>query len=235
MRRPEIGDVVHFWENENHIASAAIVTRLAIAGKIDLYVFDCDIGALRRSVPRRHGDPEESYPRWDFRPEWNHDWRGPGWVGVDMAAGPDRTGWHYPPPHAEFMDPMVDETERPRHQRELLAHRNSPANEGITIFADPDSVTDVSMSPSRYEIFLDGIMHTEIRFQRGPVPIAGRNGITMEALLAIVADQIDCFQQGPYPCEENEAALVGVLRAIRKLKERTVDREKRGVEGKYEK
>ena len=71
----------------------------------------------------------------------------------------------------------------------------------------------------------------EINFQNGPIPVNGITGVTHEVLLAIVADRLECFQAGPFPCHENEIALLHVNRALELLKNRTEDRIKRAVEG----
>ena len=47
----------------------------------------------------------------------------------------------------------------------------------------------------------------KVEFQNGAPREAGVNGITNEDLLAIVADRLQCYQDGPFPCEENRLAL----------------------------
>jgi hypothetical protein len=76
-----------------------------------------------------------------------------------------------------------------------------------------------------------GPLHT-VNFQNGPIPVNGINGVTQEVLLAIVKDRLECFQNGPFPCAENEAALAFVSEALEILKNRTRDRIARAVEGK---
>lgn len=71
-----------------------------------------------------------------------------------------------------------------------------------------------------------------ILFQNGPVPEYGVNGVTHEALLAIVADRLQSFQAGPYACKENGQALLHVEIALHYLLERTKDRLSRKVEGR---
>jgi hypothetical protein len=73
--------------------------------------------------------------------------------------------------------------------------------------------------------------HTTINFQNGPILTNGINGVTQEVLLAIVADRLQSFQAGPFPCKENEAALAYVTEALEILKGRTRDRIARAVEG----
>lgn len=70
-----------------------------------------------------------------------------------------------------------------------------------------------------------------VRFQNGPIKESGVNGITQEALLAIVIDRLRCFQAGPFACLENDFALSHCELALSYLQERTRERIKRNVEG----
>ena len=71
-----------------------------------------------------------------------------------------------------------------------------------------------------------------IDFQKGNIAENGVNGITNEALLAIVIHRLECFQSGRFPCDENANALVDVECALKHLESRTQQRKARGVEGK---
>jgi hypothetical protein len=85
-----------------------------------------------------------------------------------------------------------------------------------------------------YKILSNDIPHKImacIEFQNGPIKEHGVNGVTQEALLAIVADRLASFQAGKYACAENGIALRCVLEALAALKQRTLSRYKRGVEG----
>lgn len=73
--------------------------------------------------------------------------------------------------------------------------------------------------------------HLTILFQNGPIPAHGVNGITVEALLAICADRLRCFQAGPFASADNGFALFNVEESMRWLQKRTLDRLARGVEG----
>lgn len=75
--------------------------------------------------------------------------------------------------------------------------------------------------------------HATVLFQNGPIPEVGTNGVTHEALLAIVIDRLESFQAGPYQCEENAAALSHLQAAQAALKSRTEKRLARGVEGTH--
>lgn len=70
-----------------------------------------------------------------------------------------------------------------------------------------------------------------IPMQYGGVPEHGVNGATNEALLAIVAHRLRCFQAGPFPCKDNDRALAHVEWALEHLHARTRERMARGVEG----
>lgn len=74
-----------------------------------------------------------------------------------------------------------------------------------------------------------------ILFQNGPIGEAGVNGITQEALLAVVRDRLECFQAGPYTCEANRVALAHINNALAALHTRTKERQQRGVEGTHQK
>lgn len=74
-----------------------------------------------------------------------------------------------------------------------------------------------------------------VRFQMGSVQEFGVNGISNEALLAIVEDRLAGFESGPYSCIENELALIKIQEAMMWLQKRTRDRVARGVEGTNQK
>ena len=69
-----------------------------------------------------------------------------------------------------------------------------------------------------------------VNFQKAPED----NGCTNEDLLAIARDRLECFQAGPFPCEENVRASGKIQEALDWLNHRTQDRTRRGVEGKNE-
>ena len=71
----------------------------------------------------------------------------------------------------------------------------------------------------------------DVHFQEGPIKESGVNGVTQEALLAVVIDRLRSFQAGPYSCRENAIALTHCETALLWLQKRTLDRIRRGVEG----
>ena len=71
-----------------------------------------------------------------------------------------------------------------------------------------------------------------VSFQNGPIAEHGVNGVTQEILLAIVIDRLRSFQAGPFSSRENALALTKCEEALHWLQQRTLDRMRRGVEGK---
>lgn len=74
-----------------------------------------------------------------------------------------------------------------------------------------------------------------IDFQNGPIKESGVNGVTGEALAAILIDRLEGFQSGPYACKDNEMALLSFKVGLSWLQNRTKERLARGVEGTHEK
>lgn len=72
----------------------------------------------------------------------------------------------------------------------------------------------------------------EIHFQKGGLAEGPLNGISDEALLTVAADRLRSFQSGPFACQENGVALMYLETALLWLGKRTLDRERRGVEGR---
>ena len=70
-----------------------------------------------------------------------------------------------------------------------------------------------------------------VTFQNGPIKEYGVNGCHQEDLIAICIDRLQSFQAGKYKCRENALALTKLEEALHWLNYRTVDRNKRGVEG----
>ena len=72
-----------------------------------------------------------------------------------------------------------------------------------------------------------------ILFQNGPIPENGTNGVTHEALIAVLIDRLEGFQSGKYATVENQIALDHLRAALGALKFRTEQRVRRGVEGTH--
>ena len=126
--------------------------------------------------------------------------------------------------------------------RELTSHRVNGLNEALRVVAiDGPGPGNAS---HQYEIhadeskvtLADGVtVSCVMQFQNGPIQEAGVNGISQEALLAIVEDRLIGFQSGPYACRENAVALTKLQECMMWLQKRTRDRVARGVEGTMQK
>lgn len=121
--------------------------------------------------------------------------------------------------------------------RTINGHKVNPANDLLEI-----KVTDepgAGGANHAYEIsgfngsgIPSGSGYVTINFQKGPINENGVNGVTQEALLAIVIDRLRAFQAGPFACRENALALTKIEEAQHWLLHRTRERMARGVEGK---
>lgn len=123
--------------------------------------------------------------------------------------------------------------------REITTHKVNGLNEALTI-----RVMDEPGSGGANHYYLishpapgrehESVGH-DIFFQNGPIKEAGVNGISQEALLAIVQDRLESFQAGPFATPDNAEALTHVHMAIEILHRRTKERMARGVEGTLQK
>ncbi len=122
--------------------------------------------------------------------------------------------------------------------REITSHKVNGCNECIVIEATDEpghggASHNYRISGLKGPLDHHPIPTIDLRFQNGPLNEVGTNGITHEALLAVVADRLDGFQRGPYACHENYVALEAVRSAMAALKARTLFRVARGVEGTH--
>jgi len=72
-----------------------------------------------------------------------------------------------------------------------------------------------------------------LRFQSGPIPECGVNGVTNEVLIEAARERIT-RQNDALPCNENEEAMYHLTYALAWLNMRTERRKLEGVEGKHE-
>jgi hypothetical protein len=126
--------------------------------------------------------------------------------------------------------------------RTIEEHKVNPANDLLTI-----QVVDAAGPGGASHLYVISGFNTQsnpsepigpttltpLLFQNGPIAEAGVNGITHEALLAILADRLRGFQGGAYANQYNAAALVHIEAAQAALQARTRDRIERGVEGTH--
>ena len=116
--------------------------------------------------------------------------------------------------------------------RELTSHKVNGLNEAIKIeVLDEPGAGGANHVYAMHFGDLDAEVAQTIQFQNGPLAESGVNGISQEALLAIVEDRLKCFQAGPYACRENALTLTHIQEAMHWLHHRTRERLQRGVEG----
>lgn len=135
--------------------------------------------------------------------------------------------------------------------RKLHDHKVNGLNEAITINVNDEP--GPGGANHNYTLFIPdsvptkpGItVHTIIGFQSGPIGSPEDfNGLTNEALIAVVIDRLRGFQygrkedgtfdeskRGVYACRENACALTHFEEGMAWLQKRTRDRMARGVEG----
>ncbi len=108
----------------------------------------------------------------------------------------------------------------------ITKHEASPLNKQLVV-----GVHEVD-GRDEYTIGLDGVpakLLNRIVFHEGPVS-DGVNGVSIEALLAVADDRLAKLN-AKFPSRENAIAITHLQTALLFLKERTRERESRGVEG----
>jgi len=128
--------------------------------------------------------------------------------------------------------------------RTIESHKVNPANHALTVTVeDAEGVGgashlyriagfNTSTNPSG-SFFREHVVSATLLFQNGPIEKAGVNGITHEALIAILCDRLRGFQSGPYANDDNASALESLHMAQKFLQARTLKRMDRGVEGTH--
>lgn len=107
-----------------------------------------------------------------------------------------------------------------------------------TVFAT-DAPHPVNKANHKYDVIASSCesgqesLLGQVQFQDGPIKEAGVNGVMNEDLLAMVIHRLQAFQESPYKCRENAIALTKLEEALLWLNKRTLDRERRGVEGTH--
>ncbi len=114
--------------------------------------------------------------------------------------------------------------------RELMSHKVNGLNEALKVL-----VADEPGQGNACHVYViqteDQSVRVPVTFQNGPIGDLGVNGVSNEALLAIVEDRLQGFQSGPFACRENAVALTKLQESMMWLQKRTRDRMARNVEG----
>lgn len=119
--------------------------------------------------------------------------------------------------------------------REITTHKVTGCNEALMVRAMDEPGNGGANHEYQIEIDNDrpDCILSRLPFQNGPIKEVGTNGITHEALLAILIDRMQAFQKGPFSCRENAIALTHLEDAMHWLNHRTRARLIRGVEGTH--
>lgn len=123
--------------------------------------------------------------------------------------------------------------------RELVEHKVNECNSNLAVHA----VDEAGNGGASHDYVISGFRDAEqpygvptelkILFQNGPIAEVGTNGVTHEALLAILIDRLRGFQSGKFACRENALALTKLEEAMHWLLHRARQRMDRGVEGTH--
>ena len=120
--------------------------------------------------------------------------------------------------------------------RELTSHKVNGLNEVLRVEAIDEPGLGGASHSYRVTPTVGNATGVLIEFQNGPLQETRiPNGVSIEALLAIVEDRLIGFQSGQFACRENAVALTKIQEAMMWLQKRTMDRVKRGVEGTLQK
>lgn len=121
--------------------------------------------------------------------------------------------------------------------REIKDHQINELNERLKIVVTDGPGPGGANHDYDIQLVLDqtATMTWDIHFQKGTVKEAGFNGLTNEALIAVVIDRCRGFQSGEFANRETALALTKLEEALMWLQKRTRDRIARGVEGTYQK
>ena len=126
--------------------------------------------------------------------------------------------------------------------REIHTHKVNGMNEaiGITVMDDPgqgnachEYLITVPIPPKDLPDTLVDRGGYPIHFQNGAIGKVGVNGISDEALLAVVRDRLEGFQSGEYACDTNQSALDSICASMDALHSRTKERMECRVEGTH--
>jgi len=132
----------------------------------------------------------------------------------------------------------------PKEVFEHSYHRQATSGSvwGSEIYMDDNGVTvthneriqtpegEQELPSGHFYDVLCGDLINPIQFQLGPIQENGVNGVTNEALLAIVLHRLRILNE-KFPCRENSLAITNIEQGQMWLEQRTRNRQKRGVEG----
>ena len=112
---------------------------------------------------------------------------------------------------------------------------NHPEHRGYISWSPKDVFEKAYKRLPEYKGEQQEVIHSDLNqvgvmFQNGPVKEVGVNGLTNEALLALVLHRLRILNTN-FPCRENSLAITNIEQGVMWLEQRTKDRIKRNVEG----
>ena len=113
-----------------------------------------------------------------------------------------------------------DNSEEEKKMREITSHKTNRLNEALTIEVLDDNTYHTYRITVPNGTSVNKPVCCDIEFQKGPIAEVGINGISNEALLAIVEDRLLGFQSGGFYCRENALALIKIQEAMMWLQRR---------------
>lgn len=126
-------------------------------------------------------------------------------------------------------------------ERPLTDHKNNKFNrECVNILTNDHRASDGAHHSYRIIVQKEGatantptekVEEVVINFQNGGLKEVGANGITDQALLAIILDRVRSFNEGPFRCRENSMIITKGEEMMMWMEKRSNDRARRGVEG----
>jgi hypothetical protein len=124
-------------------------------------------------------------------------------------------------------DPVLDEVTEGFLRRDVEAHKIKNDGTEVNVFA-----SDAPGLGGGNSFYVVTKGEPESVIAQIQFASSKNDGLTNEALIAIVQDRLLAFEKGPFKCEENVRALAGLDTALHWLRQRTVARIHRGVEGR---
>jgi hypothetical protein len=100
--------------------------------------------------------------------------------------------------------------------RDITTHQNNELNKSLIVEAT--NTPEIDQAHRNYIVYDgEGYDVCNINFQHGQYQHVGVNGVTNEAILAILIDRLECYQTGPLACDRNARALENLHAAMKAL------------------
>lgn len=124
--------------------------------------------------------------------------------------------------------------------RELFDHKNNKFNrECVRVETADLRASDNAHHAYNITVFHDyttgmdnvPVEEVTLNFQNGGLKEVGANGITDQALIAVVLDRVRSFNDGQFRCRENSMVITKLEEALMWMEKRSNDRARRNVEG----